>query len=159
MFEPKYFEEAAKDKHWIAAMEERLEQIQKSNTWELVSRPKDKNVIGTTWVYCNKVNEECKVVLNKTCLVCKGRAQVEGADYDETFAPKASLEAITIFLAFASLRCFKFYQMDAKSTFLNDDLNEEVYVEQPERFNMTNNFDYVGKLKKTVYGLKQVPRA
>jgi hypothetical protein len=92
-------------------------------------------------------------------LVCKGYAQIEGMDFDETFAPIARLESIRIFLAYAYHKRFKVYQMVVKSVFLNGDLNEEVYMEQPEGFELSNNPDLVCKLKKTLYGLKQAPRA
>ena len=70
-------------------MQEELTQINKSETWELVCRPKDKNVIGTKWVFRNKLNENGEVIRNKARLICKGYAQVEGIDFDETFAPVA----------------------------------------------------------------------
>lgn len=158
MIEPKTFEEATKDKSWVLAMKEELDQINKSETWELVPRPKDKNIIGTKWVFSFKLNEDGQVVRNEARLVCKGYAQVEGIDFNETFAPFARLEAIRMFLAFASFKGFKVFQMDVKSTFLNGDLNEEVYLEQPDRFVMSENKDYVCKLKKALYGLKQAPR-
>jgi hypothetical protein len=92
-------------------------------------------------------------------LVCKGYAQVEGQGFDETFALVARLEAIRMFLAYSCHKNFKVYQMDVKSIFLNGDLEEEVYMEQPEGFSLTDNPDYVCKLKKALYGLKQAPRA
>jgi hypothetical protein len=72
--EPTYFEEASKDEFWNKAMNEELDQIEKNDTWELVPRPKDKNVIDTKWVYMNKLNEDGKVTRNKSRLVCKGYA-------------------------------------------------------------------------------------
>jgi hypothetical protein len=117
--------------HWVKAMNEELDQIEKNKTWDLVPRPNDKNVIGTKWVYRNKLNEDGQIVRNKAILVCKGYAQVEGVDFEETFSPVARIEAIRMFLAFACYKKFKVYQMDVKSTFLNGDLEEEVYVEQP----------------------------
>lgn len=98
------------------------------------------------------------MVRNKARLVCKGYAQVEGIEFDETFAPIARLEAIGNFLAFASFKGFKVFQMDVKSAFLNSDLNEEVYVEQPDGFILEHQ-DYVCKLKRVLYGLKQAPRS
>ena len=88
-------------------MNEELDQIEKNHTWELVPRPKDKNMIGTKWVFKNKLNEDGKVVRNKAILVCKGYAQVEGIEFEETFVCVAILEAIRIFLAFASFENFK----------------------------------------------------
>ncbi|MGI4416855.1 reverse transcriptase domain-containing protein, partial [Klebsiella pneumoniae] len=100
--EPTSIIEECEDKHWIKAMEEELGQIEKNNTWILVPRPKNKNVIGTKWVFRNKLNEEGKVVRNKARLVCKGYSQKERVDYNETFAPVARLEAVRLFLAFAA---------------------------------------------------------
>ena len=105
------------------------------------------------------MNEKGQVVRNKARLVYKGYAQVEGQDFDETFAPVARLESIRMFLAYSCHKNFKVYQMDVKSTFLNGDLEEEVYMEQPEGFSLTDNPNYVCKLKKALYGLKQAPRA
>jgi transposase InsO family protein len=157
--EPTYFEEASKDEFWNKAMDEELDQIEKNDTWELVPRPKDKNVIDTKWVYRNKLNEDGQVTRNKARLVCKGYAQVEGIDFEETFAPVSRMEAIRLLLAYACSKNIKVYQMDVKSSFLNGELEEEVYIEQPEGFQLSENADYVCKLKKALYGLKQAPRA
>jgi hypothetical protein len=92
-------------------------------------------------------------------LVSKGYAQIEGLDFDETFAPIARLEAIRMFIAYACHKQFKFYQMDVKSAFLNGYLKEEVYMEQPEGFQLSDNLEFVCKLKKALYGLKQAPCA
>jgi hypothetical protein len=83
--ETTYFEEARKDEFWNKTMDEELDQIVKNDTRELVPRPKDKNVIDTKWVYMNKLNEYGQVIRNKDRLVCKGYAQVEGIDFDDTF--------------------------------------------------------------------------
>ena len=115
-------------------MNEELDQTEKNNTWELVPQPKDKNVIGTKWVFRNKLNEDGQVTRNKARLVFKGYAQVEGIDFNETFAPVARMEAIWMCLAYACSRKIKVYQMDVKSTFLNGESEEEVYIEQPEGF-------------------------
>jgi hypothetical protein len=157
MIEPTNFEEARKEEDWVRAMNEELDQIEKNNTWELVPRPENKNVIGSKWVFKNKMNEKGQVVRNKSRLVCKGYAQVEGQDFDETFAPVARLEAIRMFLAYSCHKNFKVYQMDVKSAFLNGDLEEEVYMEQPEGFSLSNKPNYVCKLAKALYGLKQAP--
>jgi hypothetical protein len=124
------FEEASRDEFRIKAMNESLDQIEKNDTWELVPRPKNKNVIGTKWVFRNKLNEDGQVIRNKARLVCKGYAQVEGVDFEETYAPVARMETIKLILAYA---CSK---MDVKSSFLNGDLEEEVYIEQPEIFHL-----------------------
>ena len=96
---------------------------------------------------------------NKTRLVCKGYAQQEGIDFEETFAHVARLEATRMFLALSSFQKFKVYQMDVKSAFLNGDLEEEVYIGQPEGLILGNDAKLVCKLRKALYGLKQAPRA
>jgi hypothetical protein len=159
MVEPKNFNEANKYVNWLKSMNEELDQNENKDTWELVPRPTNENVIGSKWVYKNKMNEQGTIVRNKARLVCKGYAQIEGLYFDEKFMPVAILEAIRIFLAYACHKQFKFYQMDVKSTFLNGDLKEEVYMEQPEGFQLSDNLDFVCKLKKSLYGLKQSPCA
>jgi hypothetical protein len=140
-------------------MDEELDQIEKNDTWELVPRPKNKNVINTKWVFRNKLNEDGQVTRNKSRLVCKGYAHVEGIEFEETFSPVARMEAICLLLSYACSKNIKMYQMDVKSYFLNGELEEEVYIEQPEGFQLSENADYVCKLKKALYGLKHTPRA
>jgi hypothetical protein len=139
MLEPKNFNEASKDDHWVKVMNDELDQIEKNNMWEMVHRPEGKNIIGSKWIFKNKLNEQGQVVRNKARLVCKGYAQIEGLDFDETFALVARLESIQIFLAYACHKRFKVYQMDVKSYFLNGDLNEEVYMEQPKGLELSGN--------------------
>jgi hypothetical protein len=159
MVEPKNFNEASKDVNWLKSMNEELDHIEKNNTWEIFPRPIDKNLIGFKWVFKNKMNEQEQIVKNKAILVYKGYAQVEGKYFDEKFAPVARLEAIGMFLSYACHKNFKVYQMDVKSTFLNGYLEEEVYMEQLECVSLTDNPDYVCKMKKALHGMKQAPRA
>ena len=114
--------ESCKDEWWVKAMNEELEQIEKNNTLELVPRPNDKNVIGTKWIFKNKLNKNGDATRNKARLVCKDYFQQEGIDFEETFALVARLEALRMFLALSSFQKFKVFQMDVKSTFLNGDL-------------------------------------
>ncbi|KAJ9544385.1 hypothetical protein OSB04_024092 [Centaurea solstitialis] len=104
-------------------------------------------------------NEDGIVVRTKVRLVAKGYRQQEGIDYNETFAPVARIEAIRMFLAYAAHKDFTVYQMDVKTTFLNGDLKEEVYVSQPEGFVDKDHPDHVYILDKALYGLKQALRA
>jgi hypothetical protein len=115
--ERNFFEEAIKDEFWNKAMDEELDQIEKNDTWELVPRPKNKNVIGTKWVFRNKLNEDGQVTRNKARLVYKGYAQIEGIDFEETYDPVARIEAIHLLLAYACSKNFKVYQMDTKINF------------------------------------------
>jgi hypothetical protein len=112
-------------------MAKELDQIEKNDLWELVPRPKNKNVIGTKWVFRNKLNEYGHVTRNKARLVCKGYAQVEGINFEETFGLVARMEKIRLLLAYACSKNIKMYEMEVKSTFLNGELEEEVYIEQP----------------------------
>ncbi|GJY08962.1 retrovirus-related pol polyprotein from transposon TNT 1-94 [Tanacetum coccineum] len=119
----------------------------------------DMTIIGTKWVYRNKLDENGVVPRNKARLVAQGYNQQEGIDYDETYAPVARLESIRILLAYACALDFKLYQMDVKSAFLNGFINEEVYIAQPPGFIDFTKPNYVYKLKKALYGLKQAPKA
>ena len=156
--EPKKVEDALEDPDWVIAMQDELNQFERQKVWKLVPRPKGKSVIGTKWVFRNKLDEDGIVTRNKARLVAKGYSQEEGIDYDETYAPVARLEAIRMFLAFAAHSNYKVYQMDVKSAFLNGELEEEVYVEQTPGFEDSKLADYVYFLFKALYGLKQAPR-
>ncbi|GKB17023.1 copia protein [Tanacetum coccineum] len=116
-------------------------------------------IIGTKWVFRNKLDENGIVSQNKARLVAQGYNQQEGIDYDETYAQVARLESIRILLAYACALDFKLFQMDVKSAFLNGFINEEVYVAQPPGFIDFEKPDHVYKLKKALYGLKQAPKA
>jgi hypothetical protein len=91
--------------------------------------------------------------------MAQGFAQIEGMDYEDTFAPAAHLEAIRLLLAYASFHNFKLYQMDVKTSFLNGPLKEEAYVAQPPGFENSQHPDHVYLIHKALYGTKQAPRA
>ncbi|GJS43487.1 retrovirus-related pol polyprotein from transposon TNT 1-94 [Tanacetum coccineum] len=135
--EPKNMNDALGDKSWIVAMQEELNQFIANDVWELVPQPKNMEIIGTKWVFRNKLDENGVVSRNKARLVAQGYNQQEGIDYDETYAPVARLESIRILLAYVCALDFKLFQMDVKSAFLNGFINEE----------------------KALYGLKQAPKA
>nr|GEW44131.1 retrovirus-related Pol polyprotein from transposon TNT 1-94 [Tanacetum cinerariifolium] len=127
--------------------------------WILVNLPFRKKAIGTKWVYRNKKDERGVVVRNKACLVAQGHRKEKGIDYDEVFDPVARIQAIRIFLAFASYMGFIVYQMDVKSAFLYGTIDEEVYVTQPPRFVDPKFPNKVYKVMKALYGLHQAPKA
>ncbi|GJV29845.1 putative ribonuclease H-like domain-containing protein [Tanacetum coccineum] len=157
--EPKKISEALEDESWVDAMQEELLQFKIQKVWILVDLPYGKKAIGTKWVYRNKKDERGVVVRNKARLVAQGYRQEEGIDYDEVFAPVARIEAIRIFLAFASYMGFIVYQMDVKSAFLYGTIDEEVYVSQPPGFVDPKFPKKVYKVVKALYGLHQAPRA
>ncbi|GJT53157.1 putative ribonuclease H-like domain-containing protein [Tanacetum coccineum] len=157
--EPKKIAEALQDDSWVQAMQEELLQFKLQQVWVLVDLPHGMKVIGTKWVYRNKRDERGVVVRNKARLVAQGYTQEEGIDYDEVFAPVARIEAIRLFLAFASFMGFIVYQMDVKSAFLYGTIDEEVYVSQPPGFVDPDHPNKVYKVVKALYGLHQAPRA
>ena len=121
--------------------------------------PTDHPVIGTRWVFKNKIDESGQVIKNKIRFVAQGYNQEKGIDFDKTYALVARLDSIRILLAFAYFMNFKIYQMDVKSAFLNGFIKETVYVEQSLGFEHEKFSNHVFKLKKALYGLKQAPRA
>ncbi|GJW09229.1 ribonuclease H-like domain-containing protein [Tanacetum coccineum] len=124
--EPKRISQALRDPAWVEAMQEELLQFKLQKVWILVDLPKGHRAIGTKWVYRNKKDERGIVIRNKARLVAQGHTQEEGIDYDEVFAPVARIEAIRIFLAYASYMGFMVYQMDVKSAFLYGQIEEEI---------------------------------
>ncbi|GKB18220.1 putative ribonuclease H-like domain-containing protein, partial [Tanacetum coccineum] len=157
--EPKTISQALADESWVEAMQEELLQFKLQKVWILVELPYGKKAIGTKWVFRNKRDERSIVVKNKARLVAQGFRQEEGIDYDEVFAPVARIEAIRLFLAFASYMGFPVYQMDVKSAFLYGTIEEEVYVHQPPGFVDPAHPNKVYKVIKALYGLHQAPRA
>ncbi|GKC33211.1 retrovirus-related pol polyprotein from transposon TNT 1-94 [Tanacetum coccineum] len=157
--EPKNIKEAMADSAWIEAMQDELHQFDRLKVWELVDKPFGKMIIKLKWLWKNKKDEDQTVIRNKARLVAKGYAQEEGIDFEESFAPVARLEAVRIFVAYATHKSFPIYQMDVKTAFLNGPLKEEVYVAQPEGFVDPDHPEKVYLLRKALYGLKQAPRA
>ncbi|KAI3712776.1 hypothetical protein L1987_71341 [Smallanthus sonchifolius] len=157
--EPKNVKEALTDNCWIEAMQDELSQFQKLHVWDLVDLPKGFQPIGTRWVFKCKTDDRHVVVKNKARLVVQGFYQQEGLDYNEVYAPVARIEAIQLFLAYATYVGFKVYQLDVKSAFLYGKVHEEVYVTQPPGFEDPHNINKVYKLDKALYGLHQAPRA
>nr|GEY22896.1 hypothetical protein [Tanacetum cinerariifolium] len=131
----------------------------KRKVWILVDLPYEKRAIGTKWVYRNKKDERGIVIRNKARLIAQGHTREERIDYKEVFAPVARIEAIRLFLAYASFMGFLVYQMDVKSVFLYGTIEEEVYVCQPLGFKDPDHPDKVYKVVKALYGLHQAPRA
>ena len=126
--EPTKVKAALQDENWVKAMNDELLLFQRNDVWTLVPRPEGEHIIGTKWIFRNKIDEEGNVIHSKARLMAQGYSQMEGVDYDETFAPIAHMESIKILLALACHLKFKLYQMDVKTTFLNGFLKEDVYV-------------------------------
>ncbi|GJT01786.1 retrovirus-related pol polyprotein from transposon TNT 1-94 [Tanacetum coccineum] len=141
--EPKKVSEALKHLGWVDVMQKELNQFYRNKVWTLVPLPYGKTAIGSKWVFRNKIDEHGITIKTKARLVAQGYSQEEGIDYDETFAPVARMEAIRIFLAFATYMNFKVYQIDVKSAFLNGKLKEEVYVKQPPALKVVYVYDII----------------
>ncbi|GKC08064.1 putative ribonuclease H-like domain-containing protein [Tanacetum coccineum] len=159
MIEPTRIAKAHSDSAWVKAMQEELLQFMLQKVWVLVDLPKGKKAIGTKWVFRNKNDERGIVIRNKARLVAQGHTQEEGIDSDEFFAPVARIEAIRLFLAYASFMRFVVYQMDVKSAFLYGTIEEEVYMCQPPGFEDPDYPNKVYKVVKALYGLHLASRA
>ena len=140
-------------------MVEEMTALEKNNTWELSILPAGKKVVGCKWVFTIKHTPEGKIERYKARLVAKGYSQTYGVDYDETFAPVAKMNTIRTLISVAANYKWNLFQMDVKNAFLHGDLQEEVYMEIPHGFNSKETEGKVCRLKKSLYGLKQSPRA
>jgi hypothetical protein len=157
--EPPCFEEAIQKKEWADAMTEEYRSIIKNDIWELVLRPKSKDVVSSKWLFKIKHSVDGSIEKYKARFVARGFSQKEGIDYEETFAPIARYTSIRTIIALAAKMKWKLHQMDIKTSFLNGVIEEEVYIEQPQGFEVEDRKTHVCKLKKALYGLKQAPRA
>ncbi|GKE14712.1 retrovirus-related pol polyprotein from transposon TNT 1-94 [Tanacetum coccineum] len=157
--EPKSYKEALTESCWIESMQEKLNEFESLEVWELVPYPDSVMIITLKWIYKVKLDELGGVLKNKGRLVASGCHQKEGIDFEESFALVARLEAICIFIAFVAHMNMIVYQIDVKTAFLNDILRGEVYVSQLDEFVDPENTNHVYKLKKALYGLKQAPQA
>ncbi|GKD49823.1 putative ribonuclease H-like domain-containing protein, partial [Tanacetum coccineum] len=129
--EPTSIAKALSDSSWVEAMQEELLQFKLQQVWILADLPIGKRAIGTKWVFRNKKDERGIMIRNKERLVAQGHRQEEGINYEEVFAPVARIEAIRLFLVYASFMGFLVSQMDVNSAFLDGTIEEEVYVTQP----------------------------
>ena len=139
-------------------MQEEMEAFQKNNIYELVKLPKGRKALRNKWVYKLKKDGRGDLVKYKARLVVKGFGEKKGIDFDEIFSPVVKLSSIRIILGLATNQDLEIEQLDVKTAFLHGDLEEEIYMQQPEGFEDKRKEDLVCKLKKSLYGLKQAPR-
>jgi hypothetical protein len=126
--------EATGQQVWQDAMTEEYQSIMKNDVWDIVPRPEGKSVVTSKWIYKIKYAADGSVEKYKARFVARGFSQVEGIDYEETFAPVARYTSIRTIITLATSMGWKLHQMDVKTTFLNGEIEEEVYIEQPEGF-------------------------
>jgi hypothetical protein len=144
---------------WEAAMQEEYGSFMANGTWELVPLPKDRKSVGCKWVFCTKRDASGHIVRHKARLVATGYSQLEGVDFNETFAPVAKFTTIRCMLAIGATMNLEIHQMDVKTAFLNGELEEDIYMDQPQGFVQDGREHLVCKLKKSLYVLKQSPKA
>ena len=160
--EPSTYKEAvssSESTQWLTAMGDEMESLHKNDTWELVKRPSERRIVTCKWVFKRKEgaspNEGVK---HKARLVARGFTQKEGVDYNEIFSPVVRHTSIRVLLAMVAYQDLELEQLDVKTAFLHGELEEEIYMSQPEGFLVPGKEDHVCKLKRSLYGLKQSPR-
>ena len=160
--DPLTFKNAMEDpdkEEWLKAMNLEMESMYSNSVWELVDLPDGVKPIGCKWIYKRKRGVNEKVETFKARLVAKGYTQNEGVDYEETFLPIAMFKSIRILLSIAAYFDYEIWQMDVKTAFLNDNLDESIYMMQPEGFVSPDQEQKVCKLQRSIYGLKQASRS
>ncbi|KAK3040689.1 hypothetical protein RJ639_028385 [Escallonia herrerae] len=156
--EPRTYSEAMSSPeapHWKEAVNSEIESIMQNHTWELVDLPPRNKPLGCKLIFKRKMKADGVIEKYKARLVVKGYRQKEGLDYFDTYSPITRITAIRILIAIAAINNLEIHQMDVKTAFLNGDLNEKIYIEQPEGFVAPNHKRKVCKLVKSLYRLKQ----
>ncbi|RVW82116.1 Retrovirus-related Pol polyprotein from transposon RE1 [Vitis vinifera] len=156
---PNTIQEALKISEWKKAVQDEIDALEKNGTWTITDLPVGKRPVGCKWIFTIKYKADGSVERFKARLVARGFTQSYGIDYQETFAPVAKLNTIRILLSLAVNQDWCLQQLDIKNAFLNGDLEEEVYMEIPPGFEESMAKNQVCKLQKSLYGLKQSPRA
>ncbi|RVX19815.1 Retrovirus-related Pol polyprotein from transposon TNT 1-94 [Vitis vinifera] len=159
--EPQTFKEAVNSTEglmWKEAIKSEIDSILQNHTWELVNLPPGCKPLSSKWIFKRKMKVDGSIDKYKARLVIKGYRQTEGLDYFDTYSPVTRINSIRMVFAIAALRNLEIHQMDVKTAFLNGDLDEEIYMEQPEGFSAPGQEKKVCKLVKSLYGLKQAPK-
>ena len=143
---------------WIDAMNDELKSMDQNQVWDLVELPDNCKKVGCKWVFKTKSDSKGNIERYKARLVAKGFTQKEGIDYTETFSPVSKKDSLRIIMALVAHYDLELHQMDVKTAFLNGDLDEVIYMEQPEGFANEGKEHLACKLKKFIYGLKQASR-
>ena len=150
--------ESASSTKWLDAMKEELKSMDHNDVWDLVELPEGCKRVGCKWVFKTKLDSNGNIERHKARLVAKGFTQKDGVDYKETFSPVSKKDSLRIIMAMVAHYDLELHQMDVKTAFLNGNLDEEVFMDQPEGFVVDGKEQLVCKLKKSIYGLKQASR-
>lgn len=159
--EPKTVSEALngpESNEWKLAMQREIDSIDSNNVWTLTKSSNGKAPITTKWIFKRKIGSDGNVSSYKARLVAQGFSQRPGVDYEETFAPVIRFESVRTIIALSAKHNMKIHQMDVSSAFLNGNIEEELYLTQPEGFIQSGKENFLCKLNKAIYGLKQAPK-
>src|SRR3954449_5119108 len=139
-------------------MDSEMKSMYDNQVWNLIDHTPGTKTVGCKWIFKKKIDMDGNVQTYKARLVAKGYTQTQGIDYEETFSPVAKIQSIRILLAIAAFHDYEIWQMDVKTAFLNGNIDEELYMMQPEGFVDPKDADKVRKLQRSIYGLKQASR-
>ncbi|KAL3701666.1 hypothetical protein R1sor_019688 [Riccia sorocarpa] len=156
--EPVDYQEASKTKHWQLAMDEEFRAHMENQTWKLVDLPSGRKAIRCKWVYKTKLKADGRIARHKARLVAKGFSQVAGIDYNETYSPVVRFESMRTVMSIAAAEDMEITQFDVKTAFIKSELDETIYMEQPEGYVAKGKEDMVCLLQRAIYGLKQSSR-
>ncbi|GKC22394.1 zinc finger, CCHC-type containing protein [Tanacetum coccineum] len=151
-----YLIEGTRDEN--EAINDEMDSIMGNNTWVLIDLPPGYKPLGCKWIFKRKLKVDETVEKFKARLVIQSFKQKSGIDYFDTYALVACISTIRLLIAMASIHSLIIHQINVKTTFLNGELDEEVYMNQPQGFIMPGNENKVCKLIKTLYGMKQEPK-
>lgn len=143
---------------WEEAMKMEMDKLNQSDSWKLVMRPHNKNVIGSKWIFKIKKNEQGEVERYKARLVAQGHRQIPGLDYEETYSPVVRKETVRLLMAVSVEKGWNQEHWDVTSAYLHSPIKEEVFMEQPKGFEEGLREEYVWQLQKSIYGLHQAGR-
>src|SRR3954463_13675809 len=151
--------EGPESEKWLEAMKSKIDSIYTNKVWTLVDIPEDRKAIENKWIFKKKTDADRNVYVYKARLVAKGFRQIQGVDYEETFSPVAMIMSLRILLATVAYHDYEIRQMDVKNAFLNGNIEEELYMVQPEGFIDPKDAGKVCKHQRSIYGLKQASRS
>ena len=144
--------------YWKEIINDEVESILQNHMWELVDLPPGSKPLGYKWIFKKKMKADGSIDKYKAILVVKGYNQKEGLEYFDTYSPVKRISSIRMLIVITAIHNLEIHQMDVKTTFLNGDLDEEIYMEQPKGFIVPGQLKKVFQLVKSLYGLKQAPK-